>query len=656
MKKLISLLLLFPFVALATPVSWDKVGSVLQPLQNYRNYTIKVDHLNATSTTATSTFAGATHFGGVDGNETAPYSWQSSRVVNAPSDSIWEFRYDGNTANNGLTVFNTSLSPWIPTASQRGVGAHFNYEPPASSGGFDQTWVGTELHNSGVWNGTSFGSGETHLFVGGESKVDLSEELDGNDVQSKINAISHIFVEPIVSFFAGNSGGSDILSWIATGDVQVNSNKKLILEGALSDPFLTKGDSYFTFDSGTSKINSAVNGSVAGSFTTTGFDVPSGKLLSSVNASTTLFSTTNAYIDGVAYSNNLQVLRLPDQSSFIGSIIYGNGGGSIANTSATDGDHLTFVGVEAGNLSTTGTDNTFVGWQAGRANTTGSDNTYLGAEAGENNQTASFNTMVGVTAGQATVGGSNTFVGHQAGQTVNAGTDNVAFGPNALRLCNSTNSSLCSYNMAIGQESLNTNRTGNRNVGIGYRTSYNNNSATSTIAIGYQAGRGATTFSGQEYVAIGDSALTGLNGAGVDGNVAIGTRAGDSVTSGDGNLLLGWEAGENITTGSTNIAIGYDVDAPSATASDQLTIGNLIFGTGLDGRDTTVSSGSIGIGTAAPAALLHVNSPTATSTVYVTSGGAGLGGRLILEDVDAAGCTEVTALNGVLTAQIVTCP
>lgn len=656
MKKLIIASLFLPLVALATPVSWDKTGSVLQPLQSSWNDTVKVNHLVATSTTATSTFAGATHFGGVDGNETAPYSWQSSRVVNAPSDSIWEFRYDGNTANNGLTVFNTSLSPWIPSASQRGVGAHFNYEPPASNGGFDQTWIGTEMHNSGVWNGTSMGPGETHAYIGAESEVDLSEDLGGNDIASKINAISHVFVEPLISFFAGNSGGSDILAWIATGDVQVNSDKKLILEGALSYPSLTKGDSYFTFDSGNNKINTAVNGSTAASFTATGFDVPSGKLLSSVNASTTLFTTTDAYIDGVAYSNNLQVLRLPNQTNFVGSIIYGNGGASISNASAADGDHLTFVGVEAGNLSTSGTDNTFVGWQAGRANTTGSDNTYLGAEAGENNQTASFNTMIGVTAGQATIGGSNTFVGYQAGQTVNAGTDNVAFGPNALRLCSATSGSFCSYNMAIGQESLNTNRTGNRNVGIGYRTSYTNNSATSTIAIGYQAGRGAATFSGQEYIAIGDSALTGLNGAGVDGNVAIGTRAGDSVTSGDGNLLFGWEAGENITTGSTNIAIGYDVDAPSATASDQLTIGNLIFGTGLDGRDTTVSSGSIGIGTAAPAALLHVNSPTATSTVYVSSDGAGLGGRIILEDIDAAGCTEVTALNGVLTAQIVTCP
>lgn len=46
----------------------------------------------------------------------------------------------------------------------------------------------------------------------------------------------------------------------------------------------------------------------------------------------------------------------------------------------------------------------------------------------------------------------------------------------------------------------------------------------------------------------------------------------------------------------------------------------------------------------------------ATSTQYVYSTHASRGGSIILEDVDAAGCTEITALNGTLTAQTVTCP
>lgn len=69
-----------------------------------------------------------------------------------------------------------------------------------------------------------------------------------------------------------------------------------------------------------------------------------------------------------------------------------------------------------------------------------------------------------------------------------------------------------------------------------------------------------------------------------------------------------------------------------------------------------IVDGRVGIGTTTPATKLDVYNSTATSSAYIYSGGAGLGGRLILEDTDGAGCTEVTALDGVLTAATVTCP
>lgn len=47
---------------------------------------------------------------------------------------------------------------------------------------------------------------------------------------------------------------------------------------------------------------------------------------------------------------------------------------------------------------------------------------------------------------------------------------------------------------------------------------------------------------------------------------------------------------------------------------------------------------------------------SATSTTFIYSTAAGKGGSIILEDVDAAGCTELSALNGVVSAAIVTCP
>jgi hypothetical protein len=136
------------------------------------------------------------------------------------------------------------------------------------------------------------------------------------------------------------------------------------------------------------------------------------------------------------------------------------------------------------------------------------------------------------------------------------------------------------------------------------------NGATYNTAVGRGTGAALTTGSyntvlggvaldaettGGNNVAIGYGALTASNGG--NDNIAVGVNAGIAVTTGDNNLFLGRAAGDNVTTGSNNLIIGYNIDAPSATANNQLSIGNLIFGTGIDGTGTTVSSGNIGIGT-----------------------------------------------------------
>lgn len=64
----------------------------------------------------------------------------------------------------------------------------------------------------------------------------------------------------------------------------------------------------------------------------------------------------------------------------------------------------------------------------------------------------------------------------------------------------------------------------------------------------------------------------------------------------------------------------------------------------------------VGVGTTTPLDLLHVENQSATTTAVISTGAADKGGRIILEDHDGAGCTEVVALNGVLTAKTVTCP
>jgi len=69
---------------------------------------------------------------------------------------------------------------------------------------------------------------------------------------------------------------------------------------------------------------------------------------------------------------------------------------------------------------------------------------------------------------------------------------------------------------------------------------------------------------------------------------------------------VGNYAGDSLTSGNNNIYIGNNIDAAIATSSNTLNIGNLIFGTGIDGVNTTYSTGNIGIGTSSPFAKLSV--------------------------------------------------
>ena len=173
-------------------------------------------------------------------------------------------------------------------------------------------------------------------------------------------------------------------------------------------------------------------------------------------------------------------------------------------------------------------------------------------------------------------------------------------------------------NTFIGNFSGKENTNGNRNTFLGYNTGSANTTGYLNTFIGNGAGAAntigaANTFIGENS---GNLTSTGFNNlfaghaagsVNTSGyfNTFVGPYAGYYNTTGAYNTTLGFIAGGNITTGSNNIMLGY-VDAPLATGSNQLNIGNLIFGTGLDGTGSTLSSGNIGIGTTTPLAKLSV--------------------------------------------------
>uniref|UniRef100_UPI0039B78333 beta strand repeat-containing protein n=1 Tax=Leptobacterium meishanense TaxID=3128904 RepID=UPI0039B78333 len=260
-------------------------------------------------------------------------------------------------------------------------------------------------------------------------------------------------------------------------------------------------------------------------------------------------------------------------------------------------------------------DNVFVGHLAGTTITTGANNVGIGFGALQNS-TASDNVAIGSTALQTnTLGVNNVAIGARALTGITSGNNNIAIGKNALE---SVDASSVTYdsNIAIGSATLQNNLTGFRNIAIGTNALLNN-------------------VNGRDNIAIGNGALIKLTQS--ISNTVVGVIAGQEITSGSNNVIYGYSSGTNITTGDGNIVLGYDADVPSTTADNQLSIGNLIYGTGLDGRGGGISGGNIGIGLNNPSAKLHVNGSLRQSTNWAYLGGFNAGGVLPNGDTPIAG-------------------
>ena len=337
-----------------------------------------------------------------------------------------------------------------------------------------------------------------------------------------------------------------------------------------------------------------------------------------------------------------------------------------------------FLGLNTGRVndpSQGGLENIFIGNSAGYQNVDGSSNVLLGSNAGYNNTTGSSNVVIGTNAGYGSVGSlysGNTLVGSFSGMSLTTGDYNVLFGNNA-----GNNLTTGSNNIAIGSVDLPSATADNQlnigniifgtdidgfgstlstgNIGIGLTnpgaklevkgsadatqfiitangTQSNTNPLmllqksdgtdllslhsddTTNIFLGLNAGRvNDYSFGAIANTFIGQGAGYANNYG--NHNTLLGYQAGYANTSGNNNILLGSYAGDNLTNGSNNIMLGYGIDAPSATGSNQLSIGNLIFGNGVDGTGTTLSTGKVGIGVANPSTYkLEVNGTGGFST------------------------------------------
>ena len=259
------------------------------------------------------------------------------------------------------------------------------------------------------------------------------------------------------------------------------------------------------------------------------------------------YSGTKVLTLGRAATNALTItfgasplsIFLPNQTSFLGSMIVGTGGAVLSHTSGTTGQQNTLIGVTAGDAMTTGQGNTALGYGALAANTDGTFNTTVGGEA----------------------------------MLVNtAGSQNVAVGYQALR----ANSLVAgSNNVAIGFQSAFSNTTGLNNTAVGSGALYTNQTGADNTAVGW----GALLENTADYnIGIGKGALQGVTTG--DTNIGIGVNAGyypnfnlaNKTTTGIQNTFIGRSSGYSSATQHNNsTAIGY---LALTSASNQVVLGN----------------------------------------------------------------------------------
>lgn len=275
----------------------------------------------------------------------------------------------------------------------------------------------------------------------------------------------------------------------------------------------------------------------------------------------------------------------------------------------TSGSYNTALGIQALNHNTIGQSNVALGQFAMSTNTEGNNNVAIGTQSMYNNLTGNNNVAVGIGSLQGnTLGYSNVALGNGAMVFSTTGNNNIALGENALAGANVSFTQTGFHNIAIGPRSLYANSSGQSNTAIGYETMFSNLTGFYNTVIGESAFSGNE--SGAQNTIIGHEAGRGVaTSSNIDQSSIVGFQAGYALlTGGFGNTLFGYKAGDNITTGSKNIVIGYDVEAPTATSTQTLNIGNLVFATGLNGTGTTLSTGSVGIGTSSPSTKLEIGS------------------------------------------------
>ena len=286
------------------------------------------------------------------------------------------------------------------------------------------------------------------------------------------------------------------------------------------------------------------------------------------------FNATSVENTAVGYAA-MQRSQNSDYSAAFGAYALG-----VSFGSAVDGDYNAAFGHSSGRAVTSGAQNTLLGANAGFSGTnnltTGSNNTIIGFNAAASSATVSNET---------TIGNASASTFRVPGVAFTLTGSKFTWGSNS----NGVATSGIAFGFAANQAGSGA---GNICIGDFAGRFEGGNTGGSNVFIGGGAGVGSgSSFSSPFNVGVGASALQNVSGGGY--NTAVGTEAGDKITTGTNNLILGYSAASSgtndLTTGTNNTVIGYNAATSSATVSNTVTLGNSSITT-LRCQVTTITS------------------------------------------------------------------
>jgi hypothetical protein len=381
------------------------------------------------------------------------------------------------------------------------------------------TAVGTILSGTGAGTYCS-------LTVGSDGQILVANALCGSGVAwtscSALNLCGYTCTATPFNTALGANAGDSLLTGIHNTNLGYNAGTALTSGGANTFVGSGAGDSAITADNsvavGYNALTSAAtaNGTVA---------IGSGALAS---------MTSGAGNVGVGYQA-LDTLITGGCNTAVGF--------QTGTNVATNVIGNTLIGYQAGLNTSTGGQNTFVGNGAGSAVTTGANNTILGNYTG----IAALSGNVVLSTGA----GNIRFQSNSSGAWSYDGTDFGTAGQVLASQGSAATPIWCTLSLACIPCSAFT-TTGQILVGTGASTF----TALPVGTNGQVLVPNSSCATGLEWITVGALCLQGYTCAATSFNTALGSGAGDSITSGTDNVAIGYNAGTAQAAGTQSVFVG----------------------------------------------------------------------------------------------------